>query len=209
MHQAGDTRVLAGIGKALLPYGEPLPSFPAAPGKAVGTADFREPVSHCNTKWKCCSRLACLQGQARKHGCGKKVCYPVGQMQCLQLELPKAAPVEASRHWRHRFPAGARSCPGPGGEKVPSAGLPKACTVLLWDSCLSSAGTQQCNEAPVAPRAGSAPGAVPLLCAGSLSLSPCARPGCFRDLHPCFVPRRVVLLLALPIPTPNCIFPCW
>lgn len=72
VQQAGDTRVLAGIGKALLPYGEPLPSFPAAPGKAVGTADFREPVSHCNTKWKCCSRLACLQGQARKHGCGKK-----------------------------------------------------------------------------------------------------------------------------------------
>lgn len=108
VQQAGDTRVLAGIGKALLPYGEPLPSFPAAPGKAVGTADFREPVSHCNTKWKCCSRLACLQGQARKHGCGKKVCYPVGQMQCLQLELPKAAPVEASRHWRHCSPAGAR-----------------------------------------------------------------------------------------------------
>lgn len=51
--QTRDMHFLAGIRKALLPYWEPLPIFPAAPGKAVGTADFRELVCCCNTKWKC------------------------------------------------------------------------------------------------------------------------------------------------------------
>lgn len=46
-------------------------------------------------------------GTSKKTWVWEKVCYPVGQMQCLQLELPEAVPVEASRHWRHCFPAGA------------------------------------------------------------------------------------------------------
>lgn len=46
-------------------------------------------------------------GTSKKTWVWEKVCYPVGQVQGIQLELPKAVPMETSRCWGHWLAAGA------------------------------------------------------------------------------------------------------
>jgi len=53
------------------------------------------------------TKAALPLGTSKKTWVWEKVCYPVGQLQGVQLDLPKTVPMEASRLWGHWLAAGA------------------------------------------------------------------------------------------------------
>lgn len=53
-------------------------------------------------------KAALPSGTGKKTWVWEKACYPVGQVQGMPLELPKAVPVEASGCWGHWLTAGAQ-----------------------------------------------------------------------------------------------------
>lgn len=53
-------------------------------------------------------KAALPPGTSKKTRVWEKVCYPVGQVQGMQLELPRAVPMEAPGRWGRWLVAGAR-----------------------------------------------------------------------------------------------------
>lgn len=91
-------------------------------------------------------KAALPSGTSKKTWVWEKVCYPVGQVQGMQLELPKAVPMEASRCWGHWLVAGARVQilpllpQGPGRRGRTRYGLicPEPGSAVVWYGCISA-----------------------------------------------------------------------
>lgn len=85
-------------------------------------------------------KAALPSGTGRKTWVWEKAYYPVGQVQGMPLELPKAVPVEASGCWGHWLTAGAQVQAllpqGLARNNVPWVGVPRAwqCPCLPWES---------------------------------------------------------------------------
>ena len=93
-------------------------------------------------------KVAWPSGTSRKTWVWEKVCYPVGQVQGMQLEFPKAVPMEALGRWGHRLTAGARvqvllllpQGLGTGAEEEHAMGwfAQSLASAAVWHGCISA-----------------------------------------------------------------------